>query len=163
MTIMFKDDITFETVKGLIEKLETMESPKIVYFSSSGGNAAATEVLLNYIDQNREDIEMIFFWENSSAAFELAMEVKCIKSALPTAFGYIHPFTRNIATRELLDPNTYDSLDMVDKPRQRKEEIEKYKGYGLNEDELKRFTNGDDICLFHDRWRILFNRSNKKR
>jgi predicted transcriptional regulator len=151
-TIIFDDLISNETIKTLIEKIETSEDDTIdLYFASAGGDAAIAGVLIHYLSNSIKNINLYAYWQIASAAVDVVMDSVCRKELLPDAWCVIHLYTRDIGTRDMLDKESLDAFLEKRIEEDNAALVDKFRRF-LTAKELKCLRKGGDVFLNHERF-----------
>ncbi len=111
-TIIFKETISYESIKGLISDIESKTSNAYdrnirIYFSSIGGCAASASIFIHFLNTRTDfNIELIGFWELHSATMDIFMKSKVKKKLMPNAWCIAHLYTRELYMRDLRDKDS---------------------------------------------------------
>ena len=89
-TFTLSGEITWDSVEKLISELDMITKGKArVYMSSPGGEVAAGEALIHYLDNTKLDIELIGAGSLDSMAFEIFFWSDTRKTLLSDVTGTI--------------------------------------------------------------------------
>jgi hypothetical protein len=175
-TITFKNEINIETIDELIAQIETIEPgeektiykvkgsrkhlefyERTIYFSSFGGEMCAAEILIDFINNTRNFLfNFVFFWENSSAAFEIMSRLLCEKRLMNDCFSVIHISTSEYSSRDLLKRESIQKHVMQEHKKLIKQQIDSYRTLGIEDQLLKKLSRGEDVFLNREKLISLF-------
>lgn len=158
MIFFYQSEITSEAVTSLVKLIEECEDDDIIiYFSSPGGDTIMADILINYINNSDRNIKIIAYWQISSVALHILLELSCDIEILDGVWGVVHLATRDVDMREMLSK---DSLERFLREEadgwSKKNVIDRYSKY-LKPAEIKRLKRGGDVLLKPDRFKELFN------
>jgi len=158
-TVFYKGELNDDEVSNLILAIEEAnkeneDSDITVYLSSAGGYEFAANILLDFVN-TREDINFsfTFYDELHSAAFVLALRLKCKKKVLDSAFSILHLFGVNLHTR----------LDHKTKPfylkglNKTNEVILNEFNNFLTEEELNKIKDQEDVYISNERLKMILS------
>lgn len=165
--IVFSDEFTDETIKGLIYEIEDMtsefeEKDKLtLYFSSIGGNLNSLTMLVDYLNNLEVEIDIVIHGNIYSAGFFTIFLLKKHNVIFTiSSLGMVHKGYTTVFTSELLDTNKKYSTDIV-----RVEHLNKLNKYledkvisklNLTKKELDMYNLGQDVYFDNDRLEELY-------
>lgn len=166
-TIVFSDEFTDETIKGLIYEIEDItsefeEKDKLtLYFSSCGGNLNSLIMLVDYLNNLKIEIDIVIHGYIYSAGFFTIFLLKKHNIVFTiSSEGMLHKGYMRIFTSEMLDTNKKYSTDVV-----RVENLNKVNKYfddnvisklNLTKKELDMYNLGYDVYFDSDRLKELY-------
>lgn len=158
-TVFYKGELNDDEVSNLILAIEEAnkdneDSDITVYLSSSGGYEFAANILLDYVS-SRDDINFtfVFYDELHSAAFVLALRLKCGKRVLDGSFAILHLYGVNLHTR--LDHKTKPFyLKGLDKANE--VVLKEFKSF-LTEEELNKIKDQEDVYICNERLKMILS------
>ncbi|PRY38424.1 hypothetical protein CLV58_109151 [Spirosoma oryzae] len=158
-TVIFEDEITVATVRGLIDQIQPdlLAGDLIkLFFSSHGGDCYAEEILSEFLADWADSIILIGAYKLFSNGFVVFLNFPGEKRLLRDCMGMIHESTLIIALREIKKPNTYANLDNELLKIILREDFQKLQPL-LTPDEQKRYLAGEDLYFHTDRLRAIFS------
>ncbi len=155
-TILFNDEITFESVQELINSMSNYNAIDL-FFATNGGSPCAIEALLNYLNWRKDKIVIHLTDRICSSGVDI---LTCFegKIILSKNLDYIifHIVDRSLYT--LRTP--FEHKELINQLKEENErELKVLKALGLNEKELKTYKSGKDVILYRrDFSRLNINR-----
>lgn len=148
MYIFFQDDIDKETVIELIDKLEQYQGQINLYFSTEGGCLTPMYFLIDYLNSRKDEITIHLVDELISAGTYLLTDFEgkiIIEDSLDLIL--FHKADRSVYT--LRQNNVIDEKILVQQTEAgNKRQQEKLKLLGLNDKQLKLYSQGKDVVLY---------------
>lgn len=148
MYIFFQDDIDKETVTELIDKLEQYQGQINLYFSTDGGGITPMYFLIDYLNSRKDEITIHLVDELISAGTYLLTDFEgkiIIEDSLDLIL--FHKADRSVCT--LRQNNVVDEKILVQQTEAgNKKQQEKLKLLGLNNKQLKLYSQGKDVVLY---------------
>lgn len=156
----FENEIDSETVQELIDKLSDYPSIDL-FFTTVGGELASMSILLHFIN-NHPDIRIYLTGYIASAGTFLLFESNK-EVILHEDLDWI---LFHLGDRSIEGSFRKTTLDYTILTKQLKDQnnkwVSKYKELGLNDKEIKRILEGDDVVLYRkDFSRLKINNVNK--
>jgi len=151
---MFYDEINFETVNELIEKIELVQDPIEpikIYFTSLGGGYNVMQSFISYINESDRNFYLVSSGEISSAGFIFFFSTDSYKEILPGTHSVIHIGSRLQESREMLNNNSYDTFATKMMEKDIKSYSKWYKSIGITDKEIKSMEKGNNVLLDTDR------------
>lgn len=146
-TIIFEKEINFENISRLISAIEEAKKEKVqIYFSSIGGVPHAGDIFLDFIKNSDCLVELIAFYQISSAAFDVFFNSKCKKRIMDFTSATVHLVTNDINYKENKDKTSiarsmYNEVILMNK------ESRKFYKKILTKKEYNRMQQGKDVQL----------------
>lgn len=141
MTYIFEEDITLESINGLLEKLDQID---VLYFSSTGGTVSYMKVLIDALNK-REDIEVHLFDSICSCATFFLTDYKGKLNTDRMEVVLFHKI--DIQTYQLRKTVFNDKQYLEDLKEDNKEYRAKIKKF-LTKKQLKKFDKGKDVVVY---------------
>lgn len=147
--IKFEDQINFESIKGLLSKID--EVPKdediILYFCSGGGNLSDCYDLVDYINRNKDRIEIVCSWEMSSAALDLLLSIHCKINLHIRVFARVHLISNSIEYKNIRNKESTDIFLLNDLNERNKIFLSQLKLCGFTNKEIDNIKLGYDVII----------------
>jgi len=100
MTLVFKGSLDEDNVPQLIEKMEAVtDENNLLYFSSDGGFTSYKELLVNYLNQNKDKWSLVCYDSLYSNGFDVYLDFKGDKQILEGCIILLHLESMNIESR----------------------------------------------------------------
>ena len=156
-TIVFANEISYETVAELIKQLEEHSDKQInLYFSSAGGGVGAGEVLTDYFNYRGLDLTLISNWSMNSVAFEVFFKsISINKRIMPNTHSVIHFARRDMSSIDLKDKKTYEYFLFEDVKKGNSEYLKFLAKIGISKNDIETVRKGKDVILDYDRLKEL--------
>lgn len=151
--IIFETEINSKNIELLIngcQEIMGRNNQFQIYFSSSGGDVAAGNILIDFLNAHPDNI-LVANEEISSTAFLIFCKAQCRRKIIPGTFAVVHITECEINTRELADDNSYANFLLNEIKRQNNNEIDFFRKLGLTKNELNRLKRGKDVYLDYTR------------
>lgn len=153
---LYNDSIGRESVKELVDWLNSNEGKVTIYLTSSGGDVWSMQVLQRVLNVNYERIKLIAVGNIASCAFKLFFSVQCQREVFDNTQGTFHLFNKTIKLDQTGQP-VYegDRFDMKEFKRELPGMLRWSRELGMDEDELKKLEDNEDIFFDTARLRIF--------
>lgn len=151
MILNFKKEINDESADLLIDFINSTEGiKKKIYLSSDGGFIYVAELIIDLINNNKQDIELIAYNYIGSSAFELFFKSKCKKRILEGTRGMLHFAKMELTVNQKGKPVNKTAINFL------KEEVSKrndnlIKKLKLSSKELNKYNKGEDVEFSYNR------------
>jgi ATP-dependent protease ClpP protease subunit len=151
-TIVFEESIGKKSISKLISKIEIYLATEVdgidLYFSSIGGEADFAYVLIDFINLNKDKIDLKLYGNIFSAGSWIAKNCKCKKEFLPEIKLMIHTANINDGTFKDINKKHNSSTWAVSESNQKTnlEFINNIKEYLLPE-EINLYNNDEDVYI----------------
>lgn len=156
MTITLNRQVNFSMLEQLIDSVNKLKDNEklIIYFSSLGGYADSCEAIVDFINNNKERIEIIFFGENFSCGMLIFLNIKCKKTVLSYTTGMMHLCSQSTTITGVTHTNDYNKFNTPYLEKFNKEMGEKYKKV-MTKKEIRDMLSGVEIYFDTDRMKKL--------
>ena len=156
-TFLFENEITVETVQGLIDTLVGVPSADL-FFTTVGGELTAMKALVHFINNHPDIVIYLTGYIASAGTFLLTDCNKEIYLTDELDFILFHqadrPVEGQFRKRKLDEKILYLQTEEVNNQM-----AEKYKKLGLNSKEIKEYFKGEDVIFYRkDFSRLKVNR-----
>ena len=152
--LYFNDELNNETVQDLIEKIE--ENPDAsLYFTSTGGNHSAVAPLLDAMWQNN-----ICLYGNDcliSGGMFVFAKYSGTKFLINDCYGMLHARYFELDKKDKKEKAFYQFAKYDCKTDFIQEVLELGEKLELNEDEMLRLANGEDVYFTPSRMKEIFD------
>ena len=154
--LFFDDSVSPKSVEELVSKINKDEK-YYLFFSSKGGESAAAEYLVNFLNFHKDNI--IIFTGNYllSSGFEICYNFKGKVIVGDNSFGMVHLVSRQVELNSLLDKRSLDYIDFSDINELNKKLFKTYSNF-LTKQELKNLKKGDEIGLSNSRLKEILTK-----
>lgn len=151
------NDISPDTTKAFLEKLESSEK-LTVYISSSGGECYASEAIMDAMNNNKEKIEVVACGNLSSNAFWLFFNFKGKRDILSHATGMFHYCGSNKRIMENGRMEYADDRLTLKEDKKRAVLTRKWcVDLGFTKSEMRKMESGEYLFFGNDRLKELLN------
>lgn len=157
----FNDNITTESVNGLVEKLYGIKEGEIsLYFSTNGGCSSEMSFLIAYLNSIKDRLTITLTYDVWSAGTYILLDYK---GKIEIDLEEMDSFLFHNADRKMYisskDRDIVDRKQMVKQDKEYNLKIaEKIKKKGLlNKKQLKDFVNGKDVIVYKEqfsKWKL---------
>jgi len=170
-TIIFREELTPESVQELIDKIEQphediVEHDIRILFSSIGGHSDMAEALIDCINglDKEFNLELVVTYQAVSGAFDVFVKAKCKKRLYRNANGVVHLFDRSFSSRDVINSkNSYDKHLLAEINDMNAEYLEWLEELGIfTGKELKRISRGKDVYVERERLQKIIDKQSKK-
>lgn len=160
--VNFHEELTLESVTGLIERLEAVETEEFcdLYFSSCGGTACSMEMLLDYLAKNTK-WTLICVADFSSCAFITFCRYRGNKYFTKQSNALIHLLGYSEHTRERMNDNENHARAKANLEKDNQELIEMLTKLELPSTLLTKVRKGKDVIIYYEdliklKWEALY-------
>ena len=152
MTLVFANEITFDTIPSLIDLIEKDKDKHIdLYLTSSGGGVNSGEVLTDYFNYHELDLTLIANWSINSTAFEVFFKSTGInRRIMPNTHAVIHLCRRDMSTIDITKKDTYDNFLFNDVTENNERFIKFITELGVEQKHIDRVLKGEDVVLTYE-------------
>lgn len=149
----FEEDITVESVNNLVEKLESIESEIILYFSTAGGDPSAMKFLVDFFNTKKDKLTIILTNQVCSAGTYLLTDFEGTVKIDEDNLDFI---LFHLADRQTYNLRKTEHKELV------KQDVEYNKNFAkklkekqlLTKKQLKRFFKGEDVVVYKKQFKL---------
>lgn len=138
------------------------DEPIVIYINTMGGDVYHAEVIIDVINNNKENITLIASGEIYSAGFNIFFFSQCAKKLLPEALGMAHFAWSIFQFDESGKPsNDQDKFLMTEMKRSKDITIKRFEKIGLNPKEINKIKQSKECYFSNERLHELLNYGKK--
>jgi len=148
-TILFDDKIEIETIRKLIDDIESKDDNEItIYFTTSGGQSFVGDIIIDYFNTTKREITLIGLWMINSAGFLIFFKSTGLKERrFINAHSVLHLMNRDTNIVESKDKDQYEYFLNKQLENDNKELIEFYRSVGVSEKYINKINKFWDVYL----------------
>ncbi len=138
-------------------------NPIVIYINTMGGDVYHAEVIIDIINNNKDNITLIASGEIYSAGFNIFFFSKCAKKLLPEALGMAHFAWSIFQFDESGKPsNDQDKFLMTEMKRSKDITIKRFEAIGLTPKEISKIKQSKECYFSNERLHELLKYGNKE-
>lgn len=159
---LFEDNINTESINNLIKELELLEGKINLYFTTNGGVISCMNILVEYLNQRKNDINIIITdWLCSSGTillFDFKGSITFHESLDYILFHKYDNLVHSIRKDNGIDGKKLLKFTKASNKKLRK----KLNKFNLTKKDFKIFDKGHDLVIHKDRFKEVFPQFTKK-
>jgi len=147
--VKFEGDINHDSIKMLLADIDKIDLNEniVLYFTSGGGMVTDKDILVDYINRNPKRFEIVCYWEMSSCAFDLLVNVRCKIRLGQNCLAKIHLYSNELKYYNLGDSKSIDVFLLNDLNKRNKIWFEQLKRADCTLEEIEFLKLGNDLIL----------------
>jgi ATP-dependent protease ClpP protease subunit len=161
MIISLSGEVNKDMLEDLVDAYSDRkkEDEKLVaYFTSEGGDMDAMEAMIDFVNNHKDLVELVFYGEVFSAGMAFFLESSCPKRILPETRGMFHFCMQELTITEGGRPSAgYDAFSAKEMKKAKLRTMESIKGKGLTDKEIREINKGKDVYFSYERMLELLN------
>jgi len=161
MTVNISGKVEFEMLSDLLKAFNSTpkeETLHIYFCSPDGGDTDVAEAIINFINKNKDRIEITFYGANYSSGMVIFLKTQCVKYILPDTRGMYHFCYQQLDISEGGHPSSAHGKFSIQEMKNAKTITINYlKTLSLTKKEMRDISNGKDVYFSYSRMKDLIN------
>jgi len=143
----FNDEITPESANELVDKLHSQEGEIELWFSTCGGDSAAMDFIISYLNSRKEELGVVLTERVCSAGTQLFLDFKGEIKIAEIDYILFHYSDRDLPSKNIGKINV-NVLRKQDKQENKIFAKKLKKKKLLTAKQMKQFKKGEDIVIY---------------
>ena len=164
MIVSLDGDVEINMFNKLIDSYnENTDDQLHIYLNSRGGDVSIGFAIIDFINERKDNIEIIGYGELLSMVFHIFFETTCKKRLIRNTIGMTHLSSCSYNLNS--NKNMIDSSDKIYYANMKESDEEAFpflENLSLNKNELKSIKNGKDVYFNYKRMQELLKHQNGK-